>query len=80
VPGTYDAIVMNPPFHRGQDTRVDVGRAFIHAAARALRRGGGLYLVANRQLPYEGVLDSLGLAWRHAGGDPGYKLIFARKP
>lgn len=80
VPGTYDAIVMNPPFHCGQDTRVDVGRAFIHAAARALRRGGGLYLVANRQLPYEGVLDSLGFAWRHAGGDPGYKLIFARKP
>lgn len=79
VPGNYDTILMNPPFHRGQDTRVDVGRGFIAAAAHALRRGGALYLVANRQLPYEATLDTLGLVWHPAGGDATYKLISCRK-
>lgn len=79
VPDGYDAIVMNPPFHRGQDTRVELGRAFIAAAAKSLRRGGGLYLVANRQLPYEAALDANGLTWRAAAGDATYKLLFARK-
>ncbi len=79
LPEAYDAVVMNPPFHRGQETRVDLGRAFIAAAAVGLRRGGSLYLVANRQLPYEAALDAHGFAWRTAGGDSTYKLLFARK-
>lgn len=79
LPETYDAVVMNPPFHRGQDTRVDLGRAFIAAAAGGLRRGGALYLVANRQLPYEAALDAHSFSWRHVGGDATYKLIHARK-
>jgi 16S rRNA (guanine1207-N2)-methyltransferase len=76
---TCDAIVMNPPFHTGQTTDVDLGRAFILTAAAALRRGGKLLLVANRQLPYEAVLDAAGLAWRKAAEDPTYKLLFADK-
>ena len=53
----YDFIVSNPPFHalRGEP-RPEIGRAFIAAAADALRPGGGLWLVANRQLPYEDML------------------------
>jgi 16S rRNA G1207 methylase RsmC len=38
-----------------------------------------LFLVANRQLPYEAVLDGCGLVWRVAGGDPTYKLLFAER-
>jgi 16S rRNA (guanine1207-N2)-methyltransferase len=79
VPGGYDAVVMNPPFHTGQANDVELGRAFIVAAAAALRRGGRLLLVANRQLPYEAVLDRCHLAWRIAGGDPTYKLLFAER-
>ncbi len=79
VPGGYDAVVMNPPFHAGQASDVDLGRAFIVAAAAALRRGGRLFLVANRQLPYEAVLDGCGLVWRVAGEDPTYKLLFAER-
>lgn len=79
VPEGYDAVVMNPPFHEGRDTRVEVGWDFIAAAARALRRGGGLYLVANRQLPYEAALSALGLSWRTAGENSTYKLAFAVK-
>ncbi|RZA15544.1 MAG: class I SAM-dependent methyltransferase, partial [Lysobacteraceae bacterium] len=54
VPGHFDAIVCNPPFHAlGRGDRPDIGRAFIAAAAAALRPGGRLLLVANRHLPYE---------------------------
>ena len=79
VPGSYDAIVMNPPFHVGQATAVDLGRAFLKTAAAALKRGGKLYLVANRQLAYEAVLDAAGLVWRNAGEDRTYKLLFAER-
>lgn len=79
IPGSYDAILMNPPFHTGQATDIDLGRAFLTAAAAALRRGGKLFLVANRQLPYESLLDSLRLSWRKPAENPTYKLLFAEK-
>jgi len=79
VAGSYDAIVMNPPFHTGQATDMDLGRAFLKTASAALKRGGKLYLVANRQLAYEAVLEASGLAWRNAGEDKTYKLLFAER-
>ena len=79
LPGTYDAIIMNPPFHSGQATDVDLGRAFLRTAIASLKRGGKLLLVANRQLPYEAVLEVSGLAWRKPAEDKTYKLLFAEK-
>lgn len=79
ITGNYDAIIMNPPFHSGQHTDVDLGRAFINCASSALRYGGKLLLVANRQLPYEALLESQSLAWRKVAEDPIYKVIFADK-
>ena len=79
LPGTYDAIVMNPPFHTGQATDVDLGRTFLKVAFASLNRGGKLLLVANRQLPYEAVLETSGLAWRKVAEDKIYKLLFAEK-
>jgi 16S rRNA (guanine1207-N2)-methyltransferase len=79
IPGHYDAIIMNPPFHTGQATDVDLGRAFLKVASAALKRGGKLLFVANRQLPYEAALEASGLAWRKITEDKIYKLIFAEK-
>ena len=79
LPDTYDTIVMNPPFHSGQTMDVDLGRAFLSVAIKALRREGEMLLVANRQLPYEAALDGSGLAWRIAAENKTYKLLFARK-
>jgi 16S rRNA (guanine1207-N2)-methyltransferase len=79
LPSQYDAIVMNPPFHSGQATDVDLGRAFLKTAISSLKRGGKLFLVANRQLPYEAVLETSGLAWRKPAEDKIYKLLFAEK-
>lgn len=77
LPAQYDAIVMNPPFHTGQLTDASLGGAFITTAAAALVRGGRLYLAANRQLPYEAVLDRCGLVWRCAAENATFKLLFA---
>lgn len=77
LPGTYDVILLNPPFHTGQATDVDLGRAFVRVAAAVLRRGGKLLLVANRQLPYEKVLADSGLVWRMIAADQNYKILFA---
>lgn len=79
LPNKYDTIVMNPPFHTGQETDIDLGRTFLKVAFASLKRGGKLLLVANRQLPYEAVLETSGLAWRKMAEDKIYKLLFAEK-
>lgn len=53
----YDVIVMNPPFHQGRAAEPSIGERMITTAAKALKQGGRLFLVANRPLPYEAVLQ-----------------------
>lgn len=78
LPRPYDFIVSNPPFHaQGQGQRPDIGRAFIAVAAQALRPGGRLWLVANRQLPYESVLDAQFGSVRTVAQQQGFKVIEA---
>lgn len=79
LPGKYEVIVMNPPFHSGQLTDISLGRSFLRVAAESLRTGGRLFIVANRQLPYEAELDALGLVWKKPVEDTTYKLLFAEK-
>lgn len=74
----YDTIVMNPPFHRGRAAEPGIGEAMIAAAARALKSGGRLLMVANRQLPYERVLAAAFRSHGESGGDGRFKLLWAR--
>ena len=53
-----DWVVCNPPFHSGQNRDVALGRHIAQRACQSLMRGGALFLVANRQLPYEQLLRS----------------------
>ena len=50
---TFDAVLMNPPFHVGKQVVLDVPNAFLAAAYERLKPGGTLTLVANKALPYE---------------------------
>lgn len=74
----YDAIVCNPPFHaQGAGERIDLGRAFIAAAAGALKPGGRLWLVANRHLPYEAALAGRFARVREVASRDGFKVVEA---
>lgn len=78
LPRQYDFIVSNPPFHtQGHGERPDIGRAFIAAAGDALLPGGRFWLVANRNLPYESVLDARFGSVRTVAQAQGFKVIEA---
>ncbi len=80
LPDTYDVIVSNPPFHaHGSAHRPDIGRRFIAVAAQALKPGGRLWLVANRHLPYETVLDASFGSVRIVAQRDGFKVVEAVK-
>jgi 16S rRNA (guanine1207-N2)-methyltransferase len=79
LPQRYDFIVSNPPFHQGRADQPDLGRAFIAAAAAALVPGGRLCLVANRHLPYEGVLADNFASVRTVVEARGFKVLEAVK-
>jgi len=58
LPTGLDWIVCNPPFHSGQTRNVELGQAIVLRACKSLKQGGSLYMVANRKLPYERLLQS----------------------
>ncbi len=75
----YDTIVMNPPFHAGRSADPTMGQGFIAAAAKRLKPGGRLLLVANRQMPYEAGLKALFRSVLPIEDTAGYKIIEAKK-
>ncbi|MEK1887065.1 MAG: class I SAM-dependent methyltransferase [Phyllobacterium sp.] len=75
----YDTIVMNPPFHAGRSADPTMGQGFIAVAAKRLKPGGRLLLVANRQMPYEAGLNALFRSVTPLQDDAGYKIIEAKK-
>jgi len=73
-----DFVVMNPPFHDNGIEDRGLGFAFIAAARRALRKGGVLWMVANRHLPYEARLGELFREVTPRADKSGFKVIEAK--
>lgn len=80
VPGSFDVVLMNPPFHLDRSDLPELGRAFIRAAAQALSRSGELWLVANRHLPYEAALQAHFAQVQAVAVAAGYKVVRAWGP
>ena len=76
---SFDIVATNPPFHQGKKTDYDVGRQFVKEAARVLKPGGVLFLVANRFLPYEAQVEKFFGNVQQVTLDSRYKVLFARK-
>jgi 16S rRNA (guanine1207-N2)-methyltransferase len=74
-----DFIVMNPPFHDGGTEDRALGQDFIRKSASCLRKGGALWLVANRHLPYEDILTPLFDNIRMVAQEQGFKIYEAIK-
>ena len=75
---TFDAVLMNPPFHVGKQVVLDVPQAFLAAAYMRLRPGGTLTLVANRALPYERELAGFA-SWETLLVDSQFKVLQATR-
>jgi 16S rRNA (guanine1207-N2)-methyltransferase len=76
---TFDLILINPPFHRGRVVDLSTGSRFITVAAAALRPGGALYVVANRFLRYEPILERGLGAVEEVVVDRRYKVLRATR-
>ncbi|OLP59298.1 methyltransferase [Xaviernesmea oryzae] len=75
----FDLIVMNPPFHETQATEPALGHAMIRMAAKSLKIGGRLMLVANRGLSYEPTMTELFKEWGETCRNARYKVLWGRK-
>jgi len=73
---TFDAVLMNPPFHVGKQVVMEVPQAFLAAAYERLRPGGTLTFVANRALPYERELTGFS-SWETVPSDGQFKVLRA---
>ena len=73
----FDVVVSNPPFHLGKGTDLHIPRAFITQSYDRLLPGGRLYLVANRTLPYEWLIEETFGEVRTAHDGQRFKVIGA---
>lgn len=78
-PSGLDFIVMNPPFHDAGHEDQSLGQEFVRQAAARLRKGGTLWLVANRHLAYEAILKTLFKRVNSKAGAAGFKIVEAVK-
>lgn len=53
---SVDVVLCNPPFHEGNKVHTDIAQRMFVGAARCLKEGGKLYVVANRHLPYTSIM------------------------
>jgi 16S rRNA (guanine1207-N2)-methyltransferase len=74
-----DFVVMNPPFHDGGLEDKGLGQAFVRRGHQSVREGGKVWLVANRHLPYEGVLTPLFAQVTLRADSGGFKVYEAQK-
>jgi 16S rRNA (guanine1207-N2)-methyltransferase len=79
TPASLDFVVMNPPFHDAGTEDKQLSQTFIRQAASLLRKGGTLWLVANRHLPYEALLTELFRTATPRADQGGFKVIEAVK-
>ncbi len=79
LPENLDWIVCNPPFHSGQSRDVDLGKTIVSRACDSLKQGGELYMVANRQLPYENILKEKLQEVEIIAAGHGFKVIRGKK-
>lgn len=73
----FDVVITNPPFHQGVGVDFDVAHQFVAGAARVLRHGGRLFLVANRHIRYSDVICKSFGAFVTAYADSRFQVLSA---
>ena len=76
----FDVVVSNPPFHVGKATNLELPLQFIRDAFEVLNPKGRLYLVANRTLPYESMIQEQFGRVQTVHDGARFKVLSAVKP
>jgi 16S rRNA (guanine1207-N2)-methyltransferase len=76
----FDLVLCNPPFHQGHNQTSATALRFIREAREVLAPRGRLYLVANRFLRYEPVMQAAFGAVVRVREDARYKVLLAERP
>lgn len=75
----YDFVIMNPPFHEGNNTDHNIGKAFIDCASEIIKEKGSLFMVANSFLAYEDLLKIRFRIVNRVLLKDGFKVIHAQR-
>ena len=78
--GPYDTVITNPPFHLSRETDPNLGVNFIKKANSVLKPNGALWLVANRNLPYEETMLNCFKEVQTVVCQGRYKVLLGSKP
>lgn len=79
ISGRFNHIVTNPPFHTGIKTDYSITHDFIVGVGQHLLPKGSLYLVANRFLPYPGLLAAQFSPVHTLAQDTQFSVYYATK-
>jgi 16S rRNA (guanine1207-N2)-methyltransferase len=75
VQGRYQQIITNPPFHQGIDTDYSFASQLFIQAKKHLVKFGQLWIIANRQLPYEQWAEENSWRCELICQENGYKVL-----
>jgi 16S rRNA (guanine1207-N2)-methyltransferase len=78
--GLFDAILSNPPFHRGKAEDPEMIASLVKGAPEVLSSSGMLVFVAQRRLPVEAVLREHFRTVSILGEDPSFRVWMGKKP
>ena len=78
--GPYDTVCTNPPFHISREANHKLGIFFIQKARSVLKKNGTLWLVANKDLPYEETMQNCFREIKNVVTKGGYKVLLGIKP
>lgn len=77
APKQLDALVSNPPFHQGIKTHYDTSETLCHKAKQHLKTHGELWIVANRFLNYQTLLEQSFSQCVLKTDKNGFKVLYA---
>lgn len=75
----FDVIVSNPPFHDGIKTDYRMFEQLLNDAMKHLKPNGYFYFVANSFLPYESMLNKIGISYVLLNANTKYKVYKINK-
>ncbi len=75
----FDHVIMNPPFHKGKRFFHILVSVFLKTAKKILAKNGTLWMVHNKELIYESVINDLFKNYEYIDINEGYRIIKAIK-